>query len=45
MRLDPGLERNDILAIGDPGNISVKTLFSGLEADPAENSGQEHQGG
>lgn len=45
MKLDPELERNDILAIGDPGNISVKTLFSGLEADPAENSGQEYQGG
>lgn len=45
MRLDPELERNDILASGDPGNISIKTLFSGLEADPVENSGQEYQGG
>lgn len=30
MRLDPDLQREDVFAIGDPGNISLKLLFSGM---------------
>lgn len=30
LELDPDLKREDIFAIGDPGNISLKLLFSGM---------------